>query len=124
MKSVQAEISMVKGRLDDDVESIDDVISLLDYIETLKRQDNKVEEIGDFIEILAKNMDYIESLKIMFPDWEYEQYLATRNWPRSFSRWIMIRRQQLLAQKENLIHEMSMETDNVFSKVNQFKQAI
>jgi len=43
----------VKGRLDEHAESIDDVIALLQYKDSLKSQDNKVEEIVDFIEIMA-----------------------------------------------------------------------
>lgn len=54
MKTVQSEINAVKGRLDEHVESIDDVISLIQYIDSLKRQDNKIEEIADFIEIMAQ----------------------------------------------------------------------
>ena len=66
MKTVQSEINAVKGRLDEQVESIDDVIALLVYIDSLKRQDNKVEEIADYIEIMAVQMEYIYKLKIMF----------------------------------------------------------
>ena len=54
MKSVQSEINALKGRLDDNVSSIDDVIALLDYIDGLKRQDNKVEEIADFLEVMTR----------------------------------------------------------------------
>ena len=66
MKTVQSEINAVKGRLDEQVESIDDVIALLVYIDSLKRQDNKVEEIADYIEIMAVQMEFIYKLKIMF----------------------------------------------------------
>ena len=66
LKTVQSEINAVKGRLDEQVESIDDVIALLVYIDSLKRQDNKVEEIADYIEIMEVQMEYIYKLKIMF----------------------------------------------------------
>ena len=54
MKSVKSEIATVKGRLDEKAESIDEVISLLEYIETLKRTDNKVAEIQIFIDNMQK----------------------------------------------------------------------
>jgi len=57
MKNVNGEISALKGRLDENVSSIDDVIALLNYIDTLKKQDNKVEEIADYIDIMTKNME-------------------------------------------------------------------
>ena len=37
MKNVNGEISALKGRLDENVSSIDDVIALLNYIDTLKK---------------------------------------------------------------------------------------
>lgn len=45
MKNVKGEISQVKGRLDDKAESIEEVISLLEYIDSLKLTGNKVNEI-------------------------------------------------------------------------------
>lgn len=39
--------------MDEQVESIDDVIALLDYIESLKRSENKVDEIADYIQQMA-----------------------------------------------------------------------
>jgi hypothetical protein len=54
MRNVSQEINALKGRLDENVSSIDDVIALLDYIDTLKRQDNKVEEIADYIDVMQR----------------------------------------------------------------------
>jgi hypothetical protein len=89
IKNIQSEIATVTGRLNEKVSSIDDVIQLLTYIDTLKRQDNKVEEIREMIDpALKEHMDYIESLKIMFEDDMYHTYLTIRNWPRTFNSFI------------------------------------
>jgi hypothetical protein len=61
-RTVQAEITGVEGQLGQAAESIDEVIVLLDYIESLKRQDNKVEDIGVLIGGLTTRMTYIESV--------------------------------------------------------------
>ena len=58
----------MKGELDKDVESIDEVINLLLYIDSLKKQDNQIAEISALIVDLSTRMDYIESVKIRFPD--------------------------------------------------------
>jgi hypothetical protein len=42
------------------VESIDDVIMLLDYIDSLGKQDNKIGDISIMIDDVSKRMDYIE----------------------------------------------------------------
>lgn len=67
MRNVESEINALKGRLDENVSSIDDVIALLNYIDSLKRQDNKVEEIADFIDIMTRQVEFIDSLRVAFP---------------------------------------------------------
>lgn len=40
---------------------------LLDYIDSLRKQDNTIGEISAKIDDLSKRMDYIESVYIKFP---------------------------------------------------------
>jgi hypothetical protein len=96
MRNVQSEINALKGRLDENVSSIDDVIALLQYIDSLKRQDNKVEEIADFIDIMSKQIDFIDSLRVEFPLDTRFDFWNMRNWPRTFDSWIRDRREQLI----------------------------
>lgn len=51
-----------------EVKTIDDVIFLLDYIESLKKQDNKIGDISGMIEKLADRMELIEGVQILFPN--------------------------------------------------------
>ena len=60
----------------------------------------------------------------MFDDEEYIDFLNIRNWPRSFNKWIQVRKQQLLDQKNKLIEEMRAETNQVFQKMLDFKLQI
>ena len=107
-----------------EVESIDDVIMLLDYIDSLKKQDNKIGDISIMIDELAKRMDYIEGVKILFPDVQYSEFLNIRNWPRTFKQYIEERKQELLDKKEDLYKEMSKEIEEVFEKIKGFKETI
>lgn len=83
-KAISQEIVGVQGKLDMEVKTIDDVIFLLDYIESLKKQDNKIGDISVMIDKLADRMDLIEGVKILFPDAQYAEFLGIRNWPRTF----------------------------------------
>jgi hypothetical protein len=107
-----------------DVQSIDDVIMLLDYIDSLKKQDNKIGEISLLIDELAKRMDYIEGVKILFPAEQYDEFLTMRNWPRTFKQYIEERREELLAKREDLAKEMSKEIEEVFEKIRGFEDTI
>jgi hypothetical protein len=78
------------------VSSIDDVIALLAYIDTLKNQDNKVEEIADYIDVMNEQIGFIDSIKIYFPVEMRIEFLHMRNWPRTFDQWILNRKNKLL----------------------------
>lgn len=71
-----------------EVKTIDDVIFLLDYIESLKKQDNKIGDISVMIDKLAERMDLIEGVQILFPNEQYSEFLTIRNWPRTFKQYI------------------------------------
>jgi len=114
----------VKGKLDMEVNSIDEVITLLDYIDSLKRQDNKIADISLMIDELAVRMGYIESVYIRFPDEQYSEFLTMRNWPRTFMQYIEERKAELLAQKDELYKEMRREIEEVFERVKEFRQTI
>ena len=63
---------------------IDEVILLLDYIDSLKQDESKIEEINSMIDRLTMKMDYIEKLEVLFKDDMYLDFLHLRNWPRTF----------------------------------------
>jgi hypothetical protein len=96
-RAIQSEIVSVRGKLDMEVNSIDEVIMLLDYIDSLKRQDNKIADISLAIDELVVRMEYIESVCIMFPDEQYAEFLTIRNWPRTFMQYIEERKAELAA---------------------------
>jgi hypothetical protein len=73
---------------------------------------------------LVKRMDYIESVKIKFPDAQYAEFLNIRNWPKTFKLYIDDRKKELLDQKEDLYKEMSKEIEDVFEKIKGFKDTI
>lgn len=112
------------GKLDMDVASIDDVIMLLDYIESLKNQDNKIGDIEVMIDELTRRMSYIESVEIIFPGTQYFDFLHIRNWPRTFRAYIENRKVDLLSKKDSLYQEMSVEIAEIFGKIRMFKATI
>ena len=50
MKNISLDIVVVRGKLAMNVDSIDDVIMLLDYIDALRNQDNKIRDIIQLID--------------------------------------------------------------------------
>ena len=70
-KQIELEIIVVKGKLEMDVKSIDDVIMLLDYIEQLKMHDTKIADIVLMINELAERMDYVEHARVFLTDEQY-----------------------------------------------------
>ena len=68
MASIYGEIRTVKNKLTERVKNIDDVIVLLDYIETIKKPDNKMDELVQSIKELNDRMNYLISNKIELLD--------------------------------------------------------
>jgi hypothetical protein len=71
MRRIQDDIKTVKGRLDEKAENIDEVISLLDYIDNLKGSDNKVGDIKVDIDKMAEQMEFNFQMQIIFPDKDF-----------------------------------------------------
>lgn len=124
MRSVNFEISNLSGRLREQVTSIDDVVALLDYIDSIKKQDSKIEEIADFIEIMTRQMAYIDTLRVILPEQMKIDFLHMRNWPRTFDTWVKKRKEELLIQKAGLVVAMNTQTDEIFSEIEEFKVQI
>ena len=76
--------------------SIDEVISLLTYIDTLMGYDNRADELSVIIDTLKPHMEYIESLKIMLDGETYQDYLRIRNWPRWFKKFLDDKKEDLV----------------------------
>jgi hypothetical protein len=121
MKNIQLDIIVVKGKLDMEVDSIDDVIMLLDYIASLRYQDTKIGDIVVQITTLTNRMEYIEANRVKFPDAQYVEYLNTRLWPKAFKEYIKQRNRQLLQQKDALYIQMSREIEGIKVKIKAFK---
>lgn len=72
MDKIQHEINVVKGKLEEHAESIDDVMMLLDYIEIVRRPESKVDELTHSIRFLKSKMDYILDLEIALAGSEFQ----------------------------------------------------
>ncbi|CDW77756.1 dynein heavy chain axonemal [Stylonychia lemnae] len=124
LNSIQNEINSVKSKLEEKVQSIDDVILLLDYIEVIKRPDNKVDELSIKIDELKLRMIFILNIKINLKSDDYMLYLNMLNWPRTFKAWLDDRKIELQRAKDNLFYEMGNEKDMIFEKIEEFKKQI
>jgi hypothetical protein len=113
MNIIKAEVVVVKGKLDMDAESIDDVIMLLDYIEALKTHDTKISEIQVQIEDLNVKMVAIENLEVVFRDNLYTEFLHMRFWPQTFRKYIETRKLELMSKKDNLFNEMNDDIEGI-----------
>ena len=69
-------------------------------------------------------MEYIESVQVIFPDEQFIEYLNIRMWPKAFKKYIEVRKAELLSQKDLLYQEMNRETDEIFIKIEDFKETM
>ena len=121
MKGILAERNGVSSKLEEDANNIDDVITLLDYIEELKNDASKIEDIRVKIDVLNERMEYTERLEIIFRNGEFLDFLHLRNWPSMFRGYIEERKLQLLSKKDSLFEAMSDEIVEIFEKIRSFQ---
>jgi hypothetical protein len=81
MELILNEIRIVRSKLEEPAESIDEVMMLLDYIEVVKKPESKVDELTGEIKTLKVKMDYLIELEIAVQSDEYWQYLELLGWP-------------------------------------------
>ena len=124
MSVVQSDVRSVTGKLESAAKSIDEVIQLLDYIEVIRRPDNKVAEIAASIRELKQRMEFVLELKVALKSEEYTQYLQMLNWPKSVSKWLEQRKLELQSAKEHLFVEMGEEKRRIMGKIEEFRAKI
>ena len=121
MKNIMTVRNEVSSKLEEEANSIDDVIMLLDYIDELKNDTSKIEDVQVMIEGLTERMEYTERLEIMFKNGEFLEFLHLRNWPIAFRRYIEDRKAELLARKDSLFEAMSEEIAQIFKDIKSFQ---
>lgn len=81
LQSITNEISILEQKISEDAKSIDEVILLLEYIDVIKRPENKVDEISTGIYLLRKRMEFIDQIQIMLKSEDYLRFLNLLIWP-------------------------------------------
>lgn len=121
---VQLEKEQLQRKVDAPAENIDDVIMLLDFIDNLKEDQSRIDEIGGQINGMKNKMDDVEDLEICFEDSAYMEYLHARNWPRTFRVYINHKKAELMSKKENLFKEMNNDINDIFLQIARFKRTV
>lgn len=66
-------------------------------------------------------MGYIETVRVKFPDAQFVDYLDIRMWPKAFKKYVEVRNEELLSQKDELYKQMSRQIDEIFVRIEGFK---
>jgi hypothetical protein len=124
MTLIKLEKDSIQKRVDAPAGCIDDVIMLLDFIDSLQTDTNKIDEIHVLIDKLTTKMDGVEHLEILFKGGVYLEFLHIRNWPRSFTEFIERRRTELMSRKENLFKEMNNDISHIHLQISRFEATV
>ena len=87
LKTNMHETGLLRNKLNVEVESIDDAVYMLDFIELIKQPDNKISEIEAEIRNMRIIKEFLDGIEIMVESKSFMNYLYLLNWPRSFKHW-------------------------------------
>ena len=65
---------MVEKRINEKVSTIDDVIMLLEFIESIQRAEDLLEDLENQLEELKVRKNFIDDLYLKLPNADYERY--------------------------------------------------
>ena len=118
------ETGILRGKLNVKVESIDDAVYMLDFIELIRQPENKIEEIEAEIRNMRIIKEFLDANDIMVESKSFMNYLHLLNWPRSFKHWCDVKKHELQNLKELLYSEMVEEKKVINQKIERFKEQI
>jgi len=100
MERVKQEVEVIVEIVERPVNSLDDIVSQLGYIEDLQKDQMRVEDIFVQVRKLQQSFDHLEQLKCKLRESDLKVYYKLLFWPYNFRRWISKHRETLSATKD------------------------
>ena len=105
----------------ENVETIDDVIHLIDYIEKIQKPDDLLDELENFLDVIKTRKDFIDTLQLRLLDSDFEKYLKLFSYPNRLRTLLIKRKQSLENERTRLSEQMNREKEKIISEINSFK---
>lgn len=100
-----------------DVSSIDEVIYLIEFIDNIKKPEQKLEELHSKLELAKGRKDFIDDLFIYLNEEDFAKYLDLLTYPKKLLKFLDKRRSELEASTTKLRKMMDDEIREINSTI-------
>ena len=83
MDSLYSQFEIIEKKTVENVQTIDEVIYLIDYIDKIQRSDDLLDELENFLDVVKNKKEFIDSLQIRLLDSQFEKYLRLFSYPNT-----------------------------------------
>jgi hypothetical protein len=122
MNHLFGQYDMVEKRINEKVSTIDDVIMLLEFIESIQRAEDLLEDLENQLEELKVRKNFIDDLYLKLPNADYERYLQLFYFPSKLRMLLVKRKFSLESERETLSSQMQEEKDRVLKAIIGYRE--
>lgn len=107
----------IEDKVSGDVNSIDEVIYLIEFIDNIKKPEQKLEELTNKLELAKQRKEFIDSLYITLNNEDFLKYLNLLTYPRNLLKFLEKRRNELENERNRLSKMMDQDRKKIKSMI-------
>lgn len=100
-----------------EVNSIDEVIYLIEYIDNIKKPEQKLEELQNKLEVAKTRKEFIDELYIKLEETDFLRYLNMLTYPKNLLKFLEKRRTELESERTRLSKMMDQDRKKIKSMI-------
>jgi len=104
MNNLFNQFEVIERKSTEEVETIDEVIHLIDYIDKIQKPDDLMDELENFLDVIKNRKDFIDTLSLKLVDTDFMKYLNLFSYPNRL-RTLLFKRKQNLENERNRLSE-------------------
>ena len=108
----------IENKVSEDVNSIDEVIFLIEFIDNIKKPEQKLEELLGKLEQAKIRKDFIDNLFIDLEEPDFLRYLDLLTYPKKLLKFLDKRRSELESERSRLSKMMDQDIREINVSIN------
>ena len=95
MNNLFNQFEVIEKKSTEKVETIDEVIHLIDYIDKIQKNDDMMTELENYLDVIKNRKDFIDTLQLRLLDSDFQKYLNLFSYPNRLKTLLLQRKLDL-----------------------------
>ena len=113
MNHILVQYQNIQQKVSAEVNSIDEVIYLIEFIDNIKKPEQKLEELLGKLELAKDRKQFIDDLFIPLDETDFTKYLDLLTYPKNLLKFLENRRNELESERSRLSKMMDMDITEI-----------